>query len=228
MKKHDKPLWLNEEFFIRLPFKRNENINPTRASHSGMNLEHLQLAKKEFFYFNKQAEQARGFWQLGIHPKDKSKTGFYIPDHHYQWKVMPFGLKPAPSLFQKDEIDFLGMHFAYGAYIPGPHVCEELVKFPDTNFTVKQLQQFLGVINYVRDFIPDVFTYISLLTKMLTKKAPAWGKDLDDAVCKIKNSSKEVKTLHIPSDGLKILQTDSSNEYWSAILLEEKDGQWKV
>uniref|UniRef100_M1DQG5 Reverse transcriptase n=1 Tax=Solanum tuberosum TaxID=4113 RepID=M1DQG5_SOLTU len=47
MKKHDKPLWLNKEFFTRLPFKRNENINPKRASHSEMNPEHLQLAKKK-------------------------------------------------------------------------------------------------------------------------------------------------------------------------------------
>ncbi|KAH0665236.1 hypothetical protein KY285_026442 [Solanum tuberosum] len=41
MKKHDKTLWLNEEFFIRLPPKRNENINPTRAIHSGMNPERI-------------------------------------------------------------------------------------------------------------------------------------------------------------------------------------------
>ena len=42
-----------------------------------------------------------GFWQLGIHPEDRYKTGFCIPDHHYQWRVMSFGLKVAPSLFQK-------------------------------------------------------------------------------------------------------------------------------
>ena len=42
-----------------------------------------------------------GFWQLGIHPEERYKTVFCILVHHYQWTVMPFGLKNAPSQFQK-------------------------------------------------------------------------------------------------------------------------------
>ena len=42
-----------------------------------------------------------GFWQLRISPVDRHKTAFCIPDAHYQWIVMSFGLKVAPSLFQK-------------------------------------------------------------------------------------------------------------------------------
>ena len=42
------------------------------------------------------------FWQLGIHPEERYKTAFCIPDHHYQWTVMPFGLKNDPSQFQKE------------------------------------------------------------------------------------------------------------------------------
>ncbi|KAG8493198.1 hypothetical protein CXB51_010612 [Gossypium anomalum] len=161
------PLWKNLDFFINLPFKKNEDINPTKASHIGMNPEHLLLAEQECkelqqqdliepsnsqwacepFYVNKRSEQIRGklrlvinyqplnhflqdnkfplpnnntlfaslakarkfskfdlkagFWQLGIHPEDREKTGFCIPNHHFHWKVMPFGLKTAPSLFQK-------------------------------------------------------------------------------------------------------------------------------
>ena len=34
-------------FFIYLPFKKNEDVNPTEASHRGMNLEHLALATQE-------------------------------------------------------------------------------------------------------------------------------------------------------------------------------------
>ena len=33
---HPSPLWKNEQFFIHLPFKLNEDINPTKASHPGM------------------------------------------------------------------------------------------------------------------------------------------------------------------------------------------------
>ncbi|XP_070046587.1 uncharacterized protein [Nicotiana tomentosiformis] len=86
MKKEKSLLWKNEEFFIKLPFKKNENINPTKARHSGMNPDHLHLAKKECkellefdliepsdlqwackaFYVNKRAEQTRGKLRLVI------------------------------------------------------------------------------------------------------------------------------------------------------------------
>ena len=42
-----------------------------------------------------------GFWHLEIHPLERYKTAFCIPQHHYQWTVMSFSLKTAPSLFQK-------------------------------------------------------------------------------------------------------------------------------
>jgi hypothetical protein len=41
------------------------------------------------------------FWQIGIVPADRYKTTFVVPQGQYQWRVMPFGLKNAPSEFQK-------------------------------------------------------------------------------------------------------------------------------
>lgn len=45
--KHPNPLWTNPNFFVQLPFKLNEDINPTKASHRGMNPSHLALALQE-------------------------------------------------------------------------------------------------------------------------------------------------------------------------------------
>ena len=41
------------------------------------------------------------FWSLGLDPKDMPKTAFCIRKAHYQWTILPFGQKVAPSLFQK-------------------------------------------------------------------------------------------------------------------------------
>ena len=281
--------------FIYLPFKKNEDVNPTKASHKGMNLEHLALATQELstllsegliepttspwaceaFYVNKHAEQIQGklrlvinyqdlnhflvddkfplpnksalfqhlsnakvfskfnlkagFWQLSIHPKERYQTAFCIPDHHYQWIVMPFGLKNAPSqiqkamvmlfqpllanaliyvddilLFSKDEeshaklltefynlvksqgimlsekkmvigqssINFLGVNISDGKYTLQPHIASSLTEFPDKLTNTKQIQQSLGIVNYMSDFIPKVSRYRNCLAQLLKKISP--------------------------------------------------------
>lgn len=42
-----------------------------------------------------------GFWQVKIAEKDRYKTAFVVPSGQYEWCVMPFGLKNAPSEFLK-------------------------------------------------------------------------------------------------------------------------------
>nr|GEV35242.1 zinc finger, CCHC-type, viral movement protein [Tanacetum cinerariifolium] len=83
---HPSPLRLNPSFFVSLPFKQNEDVNPTKAIHPGMNPDHYQLAKEECeqlvsqgiikpttspwaceaFYINKRREQVRGKLRLVI------------------------------------------------------------------------------------------------------------------------------------------------------------------
>ena len=165
--KHPYPLWKNKKYFVDLPFRLNEDINPTKATHPGMSPSNLQVARQECqdllrqglieltqsnwacqaFYVEKRAEKLRGkkrlvidykplnhflkddkfpipkasslqtliresnlfskfdlksgFWQLGLKSEDRYKTTFCIPNAQYQWTVLPFGLKVAPSFFQK-------------------------------------------------------------------------------------------------------------------------------
>ena len=81
-------------------------------------------------------------------------------------------LSEKKSSIGKESIDFLGMVIKDGYCQPGPYIATEVLKFPDTNLTKKHIQQFLGIINYVRDFIPKVIFYTSQLLRMLKKQCP--------------------------------------------------------
>ncbi|KAH9780700.1 hypothetical protein KPL71_008176 [Citrus sinensis] len=218
-----------------------------------------------------------GFWQLGIEPSERYKTAFCIPNAHFQWTVLPFGLKTAPSIFQKsmvkifqlilhhaliyiddillfsgshdehrqlltqfydivqshgimlsakkstiatDKIEFLGMIIKDGHYQPRKHIAQELLHFPD-----QQVQQFLGIINYIRDFIPHVDRYTHYLSALLKKEPPEWNADHTTAVTTLKQVAQNPPPLKLITDGKRILQTDASDESWGAILLEELKGK---
>ena len=83
---HPNPLWKNKEFFVELPFKLNEGINPTKAVHPEMSPSNrtavfeecqqlskqglIELTKSDWacqaFYVNKRSEQVRGKKKLVI------------------------------------------------------------------------------------------------------------------------------------------------------------------
>ena len=133
-------------------------------------------------------------------------------------------LSEKKSSIAKESIDFLGMVITNGYYQPGPHIATELLKFPAKNLTKKQIQQFLGIVNYVRDFIPRVAIHTSQLSRMLKKQCRPWGPAQTEAVKQLKVIAQSPPTLRIPTTGQRILQTDASDDYWSAILLERIDG----
>lgn len=54
---------------------------------------------------------------------------------------------------EQNHISFLSMDFANVYYSLGSHIDDELQKFPNQNLTNIQIQQFFGIVNYVRDFI---------------------------------------------------------------------------
>jgi len=50
------------------------------------------------------------FWQIEIEKGDKVKTAFSISWGHYEYNVMPFGLKGVPATFQRLMTKVLGLY----------------------------------------------------------------------------------------------------------------------
>ena len=70
-----------------------------------------KLAKAKVFSV---LDMAWGYWHVPIHPESIDKTAFITPDGHYEWLVLPFGLKNAPATFQRIVREVLGELLDHG------------------------------------------------------------------------------------------------------------------
>jgi len=82
-----------------------------------------------------------GLWQIQIAEADRYKTAFTVPFGRYEWNVMPFGLKNAPSEFQNIMNDIFTPFTSFIIiYIDDVFVFSKSI---DQHF--KHLQTFLSV-----------------------------------------------------------------------------------
>ena len=98
-----------------------------------------------------------------------------------------------------DEVDFLRLHIKQGFIIPHPHIAEKISQFPDQLSTRKQIQQFLGIINYAADHVQDLSKMTSQISKHLKKGAPQWSGDATKAVKDLKQKCQSLPPLKIPN-----------------------------
>nr|GEX64878.1 putative reverse transcriptase domain, viral movement protein [Tanacetum cinerariifolium] len=117
-------------------------------------------------------------------------------------------------------IQFLGMEIFDGRYQTQPHVAQELLKFPNELSSQKMIQQFLGLVNYMADFLPKLSHHTAWLFPMLKKNPPQWTSRQTEEMKAIKSLAEKMPPLMIPASSEKrILQTDASDECWGSVLL---------
>nr|AGR88238.1 reverse transcriptase [Dahlia mosaic virus] len=83
-------------------------------------------------------EQSHGFWQVLINQEPRLLTAFTSPDGHYQWRVVLFGLKQAPSIYERQKQNALrGLENYCTVYV------DDIILFSDS--VEKQYSHVLSV-----------------------------------------------------------------------------------
>ena len=73
------------------------------------------------------------------------------------------------QLFQTT-IEFLGVVTGNGQIVLQPHISEKILNFSDKIEETKELQKFLGLLNYARPFIKDLSKIARPLFSKVGKK----------------------------------------------------------
>ena len=224
-----------------------------------------------------------GFWQIPVDKKDIHKTAFVTQTDHYEWLVMPFGLRNAPALFQRIISEIIRKHdlamFCHN-YIDDilvhssnftehiNHIEKVLLVFKEENIklkmskcnfaqlsvnylghriahnkvfpindnlkaireyehpkNVKELQRFLGKINYYRRFIQNASSILKPLYDLLKKERQfVWSEDCQKSFDKVKDilQSKPVLQMYNPNLQCYVF-TDASKIGIGAILKQIGD-----
>ncbi|XP_050528243.1 uncharacterized protein K02A2.6-like [Daktulosphaira vitifoliae] len=125
--------------------------------------------------------------------------------------------------FEMNEVKFLGFLFNENGMRPDPVRIKAINELQDpTNKT--ELQRILGMVNYLRDFIPNLSNIISPLRLLLKKdKIWCWNDIHSNVLKKIKNLIGNATTLvnFDPSEKVEI-QCDASQDAIGCCLLQNK------
>ena len=128
--------------------------------------------------------------------------------------------------FGANKTEFWGHEISASGVRPTSSKVDAINKFP-TPTTVKATQEFLGMINYYRRFIPrmaDLTTPLSEILKNKPKKL-TWGPDQQQAFDSIKTALSEATTLtYLDSKAPLRLTTDASKVACGAVLEQVVNG----
>lgn len=142
-------------------------------------------------------------------------------------------INPAKCVFGMEQVKFLGYLVTKEGTKPLPEKVQTIQEFPKPT-AVKQMRQFLGMLNFYRRFIPGAAEDQAKLNDTLAGpkkkgKAPIeWTKDLEEAFEKTKNSLSQATLLaHPDSQSELAVTTDASDNAIGAVVQQRNGEDWQ-
>jgi hypothetical protein len=128
-------------------------------------------------------------------------------------------LKPTKCSFASNRMDYLGFIVDKDGLHPDPAKTEKMVSYPRPK-DVKTLQQFLGLVNYYRKFVPHFASIARPLYKLLEKQTVwNWDEEAQTAFENLKTCMASEPVLAFPDFSRPfIISTDASGFAISCIL----------
>jgi len=128
-------------------------------------------------------------------------------------------------LFQT-KIRFLGHNIYQGTMKPIQRALIFADKFPDEIKDRKQLQRFLGCLNYVSDFFPNLRQICAPLYNRLRKNPKPWSPQHTQIIQQVKQRVQSLPCLGIPHpNAFMIVETDASDIGYGGILKQRLESQ---
>ena len=136
--------------------------------------------------------------------KDEESHGKLLTEFYNLVKSQGKLLSEKKMIIGQSSIDFLGVNISNRKYNLQPHIVVSLGEFPDKLTSAKQIQQFLGIVNYMSNFIPKISKYRNCLAQLLKKSPPRWNSVHTKVVQQLKKIAKKLPLYRF---------WDQANEY---------------
>ena len=135
----------------------------------------------------------------------------------------------AKCIFGASSLEFLGYHVDANGVSPLPEKVDAIRRIPAPT-SIKELQRFLGALNYYRRFVPHAAAILSPLYEALRGKPKSlqWTEACAIAFESAKDALANATMLVHPIDGAPLaLTVDASVIAIGGVLEQNSDGQWK-
>ena len=130
--------------------------------------------------------------------------------------------------FNQKDLIFLGHKFGPNGIEPDKAKVEAIQNMPEPE-NETELRRFLGMVNYLGRFVPNLSQIMHPLNALLNKDAVwLWGHEQREAVKKLKESLTSSPTLvYFEMNRETAVAADASSYGMGGVLYQKHDGEWK-